>query len=402
MALIITYDKLKQVLTEEQGFNYIKQLAQTFKFPATSFLSGSIGYTLLKIQGAILAIISDSVSEISKQIYLDESSGSYLTLLADNFFDITRYGETQSVINVNIKTEGATPHPYDAESVKISISGIEYYNSEAFSVEADGYVVVEFTSTEYGADTRVATNVMPIFTQNVIGNATFSLIDNENGYFIIISNGQNEETDDDLKIRCRSKWGTLSTLGPEDAYRYWIMSAINPNTQGRVDITRIKIDRSGAQLVGNLVIYCANDTGPASAEDIAAAAAVVDQNRAICSRVFVDPAIASTFIYNLTVTVNSTAEPSNELLTQSIAAAIRSYFSSLDVGGAILNENYKGYVIYSKIVDLIMNIQGVENVTLGDLYVDDVLQTTQDIQIDIYTVAVLDANETDYIIIERV
>jgi hypothetical protein len=391
MALIITYEKLKQILTESEGFDYVLQLAKMFKLPTTSFLSGSIGYTILKVQGAILAIISDSVSEISKQIYLDTATGEYLTLLASNFFDYTRYPETQTIILPRIATVGATPASYDAESVKIQISGIEFYNTNNFTILADGYLDVSFSSTEYGADTRVATNVLPVFTQNIIANATFSLISNDDGYFSVIENGQDVETDIDLRERCRSKWALLSTLGPEDAYKNWILNTINTNTGAPVDITRIKIDKSTAQSIGNLVIYCASDTGAASAEDLGFVDAVVQKNRCINATVFVDPAIESTFLYSLTVTVNSSAEPDLDLLTASVMKCISDYFTSIDIGGVILVAEDNGYVIYQKIADTIMELPGVENVVCTSLEVDNVLQTNNDVQISINTVPVINA-----------
>lgn len=405
MALIITYEKLKQKITESEGFDYVLNLAKEFKFPTTSFLSGSVGYTVLKIQGAILALISDSISEISKQIYVDESSGAYLTLLADNFFDTTRFGETQTVIEPVIVTAGATPGPKGAETVKIMVGDVEFYNTDAFTIEANNPtgLQVQFTSTDFGADTRVATNIVPVFSQNVIGNATFKLISNDDGYFRTITNGQDEETDTDLKTRCKNKWGLLTTLGPEAAYAYWVMSATRASDGQKVDITRIKIDRSEAQTIGHLVIYCASSTGTASVEDLADADLIVQQKRSINASVHLDQVVESVFLYKLDVTVNSAAEKEDIRLRANILQCIKNYLSTIDIGGVIIDAGEQGYVIFAQIVEDIMTLPGVMNVTINELLVDNVLQTEQDIQIAINKIPTIsDVDTTNYMRIIRI
>lgn len=402
MSLIITYDKMKQVLTESEGYDYVLQLAKTFKYPLTSFLSGSIGYTLLKTMGAVVAIMSDSVAALSKQIYVKESSGEYLTLLADNHFDLTRDIATQTIIKPRIVTVGAIPQSYDAESVKIKIGEVEFYNTELFSVVANGTVDVSFTSTDFGEDTRVATNIIPIFSQNIIGNANFQLISNQDGYFTVVSNGQNEETDADLKERCITRFPTLASQGPELAYRNWILSALDQDGIP-VDITRIKIDRSAAQSIGSLIIYLASDTGAASTDDIAAANLIVQKYRSINATVYLDPAHETAFVYNLNVKVNGDAAQDDALLRAAILECIKSYTGSLEIGGTVEVAGEPGYVYWSEIVDKIMDITGMVNVTFNSVTVDGVSSTVMDQELDLYEVVTIsDVEQTLAISITRV
>lgn len=406
MALIVNYSKLVETITEEAGYQYVLQLAKTFKYPATSFLPGSIGYTILKTMGAVLSIFSDSTKSITEQLYVDTSSSEFLTLLAKGHFDITRFPETQTVIEPRLTVSTAVPASYDAETITIKVGDVEFFNTEDFSITYEdintiGYKDISFTSTEYGADTRVSTGIIPIFQTNPIANATFQVISNEDGYFGIISEGQDEESDADLAERCSTKFATLSLLGPETAIKSWVLNATDADGNA-LDVTRVKIDRSEAQSIGNVIIYLANADGYCSDETITYANANVQKYRSICSTVYVEKAHEIDFTYNLIVTVDSTAEQTDSILKQSIRDAIYAYTSIVPIGGTITTGTY-GYVFLSEVIDRIMDITGVVNVSCTSMVIDAVTRTSNfDVQMQVYDVPKLNANQTDGITLVRI
>lgn len=395
----ITVDKLLQSITESEAFSYTVDLAKQFGFSSTAFISGSIGYTLLKVQAAWMALTSDSLKQVAENTFIDTSSGDYLTIKAKSDFDLDRFEATQSEIKTKIYVTDATPETYEIGEIKIKINGKEFYLSEQLNIELDGYYDVYWLSTLYGSVSRPGTSYVPAFTENPIPNCTFSNISQSDGYYTYTAEGQDEETDASLISRCKTKWGSLSGNGPEDLYLYW---AKNSTINGElIGVNRIKIEKSLAQAVGIVIMYCALPTEAPSAEILNAIDANIQKYRAICSTVTVQAATEKEIAYTLTVKVNGKAAGGDGLYS-AINSIISDYYSTVDIGGTIIDSTSNGYVVYQNIASAIMSLPGVLNVDFISARVNGSTVSTDDIPLDTNEFPVLASDQKNLITINRI
>lgn len=370
----IDFQKL-QALTEDETFDYILSTAKSFGFPATSFQSGSIGYSLLKTTSHIVSVISQSVENLAQSMYLSTAVASGLDILGENHYGIARFQATQSIIKPCIINNGALAISKAINEVLIKVfygtdsSGndiyVTYKNSSAFTINAGSSVYVEFVSDNFGATSRTSQQNKPIYITE-IPLTDFLSISQEEGYFYQVQNGQDKEVDKDYRERCKGKWASITANGPEDAYYYWIKSSINASGNP-VNITRIYFDKSIAQFSGVIVIYCASDEGTASAEDLLAADANVQKYRPINAQVYVDPAVEKLLNYTLVITANSPKTDTE--LKQDICDAIIAYLATVNIGGTKMYDT-QGYILSSEIIDAIMNIKGIVDAKITAKYVN--------------------------------
>lgn len=341
-----SYSNLVKGISFDDAKKYLLDLAKSWNIPTTAFQSGDVMYTNLNVVAEILSIFADSVSELSKQIYLTLSSGSYLDLIAENHFNITRHEATPSIVDALLVFSGATPQIKNVGDIIITIDGIEYRNNESFNIIANGSAVVEFKSYESGSATRVSTSVKPVFITNLLG-VDFSTFET-NIYTTNVSYGQDIESDSNLILRCQSKWGELSFNAPVDAYKYYILNSYYTiDGINNSEITRIQIDQSKAQASGRISISCATDVGACligstsnpqpSDNALAAANIVVQEKRAIGSWVnlkgtpYKDIATKIVCVYDTSLNKESV-----EVRKTNLVNYISEYVGNLPVGDSVI------------------------------------------------------------------
>lgn len=372
----ITVSKLLESISESEAFSYCVTLAKQFGYSPTAFISGSIGYTLLKVQAACFALISDSLKQVSENTFIDTATADYLTIKAKSDFDIDRSEATQTQIQTKIQVTNATPETYEIGEVKIKINRKEFYLSEQLTISTDGIYDGYFLSTIYGSASRPGTSYVPSFTENPIPNATFVNSSISDGYYIYNAEGQDEETDASLIDRCKSKWGSLSGNGPEDLYLYWAKNTTIGNEL--TGVTRIKVEKSLAQSVGIVTMFCALADSAPSQAILNAISENIQKYRAICSTVSVEAATEKEIAYVLNVKVNGKAADDG-VLEDTISTIISDYFSTVQIGGTIIDSTEVGYVVYQNIASKIMELTGVLNVDFIEARVNGSTVTTDDI-----------------------
>jgi uncharacterized phage protein gp47/JayE len=145
--------------------------------------------------------------------------------------------------------------------------------------------------------------------------------------------GTDEESDEALRTRCRSKWATLSTGSPKDAYIFWALA--------QTGVTRASVDDANPLGPGTARVYID------AASAVAATQSYIDARRPIGAAVTVAAATTTTITLSGTVYVE----------IEQLAAAQAQIAANL---AALSLETPIGGVVYaSEVISRVMAADGV-------------------------------------------
>lgn len=197
--------------------------------------------------------------------FLDLATGGWLTLLAKNVYFVDRIPASYAAgvyAGANATTSPIGPfNPGDLVFVNLD-TGKTYRNIETVTFAKSATTNVNIAAEDLGtAGNGVATRV--VLQTTVLGisgsnPATFS--------------GRDEETDPELRARCRLKPASLSACGPAAAYEY---VCLTPDFHG-VAVNRVKISNGSPN--GTVDILIAGPSGAVAPDDVTAVDAAVAKN----------------------------------------------------------------------------------------------------------------------------
>lgn len=162
----------------------------------------------------------------------------------------------------------------------------------------------------------------------------------------ITSQGANEETDDALRGRCRARWTTLSLIGTQDLYQLLVKATPGSGSQ----VTQI-ITQPDININNKLNIILAGPGGVLPAGVISDVQVFLNKRVPGTVRVFV----ASPGTLNVTLAAQLTCDASLLAAVQAAAqTAMTNYILSVPINGVVK---------VAKIIDLLMSVAGVTDVS---------------------------------------
>ena len=221
----------------EPAVNKVDLLLQlaALGFPALSWETGSVPSGLVEIQANSLTKFQENQAQIAESGLNETAFGEGLTIHAAQVYDNTRQPGLFTIGYVTLTDSGnAGPFTFSATGTSFSRGpGGLLFNglvdaetgSTTVTIPQGGSRNVVVQATSVGAAYNVAPGSINFFARGVLPGVTTT---NPTDWLTKYASGQagtNEETDDQLRDRDRSKWGTLGTGSPERAYRYWAATA---------------------------------------------------------------------------------------------------------------------------------------------------------------------------------
>ena len=295
--------ELLRIPTVEEAESTLLGLLDTLGFPTTSWQAKSWPRTTVKTVATLYVDVKTSVQAIGSGGILDYSTAKWLTLKADGDYDNERYPA--------VSTEGLA-----TLTAQVGSGGDTYSVGQLWAQDASGKLFNNTTGGTLSAATTVPTTLEVAWKAEQPGaaynipNGTLTLlavdlpgisIDNpaqpSTGTWITTS-GADEETDESLRERCRTKWATLGPGGSAQAYANWART-------GAPTVTRVRVDDLAPFGAGTVAVYLANASGAASAQEVIDANVYVQARRALTANVSVLPATARAVGVIATVYVKS-------------------------------------------------------------------------------------------------
>lgn len=297
-------------------------LLATSKWPLTAWQSGSLARTLVSVIARPIADLGESITAIARGGYLDTSDGEWLTLLADSRYDVQRWPAQTCVTTVTLTdTAGTGPHTFNAGTLGVGNASSYYFITTAnVTVPDGGQADVAVIAVESGsAYNAVASSISTVKFGGVAG-LTVATAATPTNYVP----GRDQESDDDLRLRCRKRWSTLATMGTSAALEYYATSIGPSITRAWPTVTN-----------GAITLHCAgppNSSGPSSTDLTNVATVLQGEKRPICASITVRAAT----LYPLNIVVTCYVKTAY-LATAQIKAveAYQNYIASIPVGGTV-------------------------------------------------------------------
>lgn len=286
----------------------------------------SVLRALITAVAITLAGASHLVAAVAKAGFLDLATGAWLTLTAYYVFGVARITATFASGDVTLTNSGGGTFNVGVDDliVKCSSTGKTYRNTEAFSLAAGQTVDVAVQAIEAGSESSAAAGEIDDFVTPLIGVTV------TNDLALV---GLDEETDAQLRIRCREKPASLSPNGPADAYAYFARTALLADGSP-AGVNRVRTSASGN---GVVTVYVTTATGGASAEVLAAVDSAIQQNVVPLG---VNATVAAATIVPTAVTYSlwcySNIAKSNAQIATDVESALENFFAAQPIGGNII------------------------------------------------------------------
>ena len=333
---------LQELLKDKSKEDFFDELVQACideKLSTTAWQPGEPMRAVMVVVARVLAWLWSLVAlPALRAAFLDYAEGAWLTLYAWTFYNVKRKGAEFASRTLTVENRGAYAGPIAAGSVRIknSVTGKTFTNTTGTSFLAawsgsGAYPTVDLAFTADEAGTASDTPSGYIETQPITAPLGVYVLTNAAAML-----GSDEETDPDLRVRCRASSGPLSPAGPVDAYRFVALSTTLPDGTP-VSVNRVRVVDVGAC---TLQVFLAGRSGPTPGDMVTAGSPVFEVYQRLLKTVlptgmklYVYPATAAsaTLAINVVVGIDSgtTAEEAQTAAYDAVAA----FLSEVPIGG---------------------------------------------------------------------
>ncbi len=319
----MTIEDLTTPMTREEVQASIYKVLASLGVNTTAWLSGSVVRTMVVGCSLVMSAFTYLAADIGKSGFLALSSGPWLTLVAQYVYGLERIEASYASGVVTLTNAGGGVYTVDEGDLILasSSSGHTYRNIAAFSLPPVSSADVSIVATDPGAASTAPAGDITVFVTPLLGVIAV----NENAV-----TGENDESDEALRLRCAQQLGAISPMGPWDAYGSALRNAKRPDGTS-LGITRIRLIADG---FGRVFVYCATAGGEVPPADLPYADEAVQQWAApqaitaiVLSATGVDLDVsAEVFMYN-------TSGLSPAEIEAKLDAAVIAYANTQPVGG---------------------------------------------------------------------
>jgi uncharacterized phage protein gp47/JayE len=247
-----TLQELTTPITRQEFESSILKVMAAVGNQTTGWQTGSVMRALIVAVSVVLAGLSKIITLVVSSGFLELATGHWLTLLAKSVYGVIRKTATYAAGNVVVNNYGAGVFNESIGDLRvIGENGQEYVSTEPFSCLAGQLgVVVHVVATDIGtkggyAPAGTITRFSGTYNGLTVTNPT-------------ALKASDNETDDDLRSRCKVAAASKSPNGPRDAYEFAAKSAMRADGTG-IDVNRVRVVRGPGD--GSCMVYVATPSG---------------------------------------------------------------------------------------------------------------------------------------------
>jgi phage-related baseplate assembly protein len=340
MALFTLTDLTKPA-TREDVQTAIYQVLGVLGVNTTSWGTGAVVRTMIVATSAVLAALSTLQANIAASGFMELAEGAWLTLTAHYVYDVDRLEATYATGLLTLTNPGGGVFDVLPGDLIVSnpdpSSGKSYRNTAHFILNAASSLTIGIEAVEVGAASNAAPGAVTGMT-TVLLNVTCANADP------IV--GSDEESDEALRERCREKLGSLSPMGPWDAYAYSARISTRP-TGENIGITRTRVLKDG---YGHVTLIVANASGAVDASDVD----IINENiqreatpLAVSSST--ESAVEVPFTVSYEAWVYNTSGNNDAQIIDLIRAKVIAFFAAQPIGGNLLTPTPPGFIFQEAI-----------------------------------------------------
>lgn len=328
--MTVTFEELMQPITAEEFLESEISVAADIGLPTTAWQELSVVREMLYVDAHSCAQVSSSTNPTVRGGLLDWAEGPWLTLLADQVYDVQRIVSDFASGTMTLGDTTGAPYSFDPGDIRVLNEDTDttHTNTTGGTIPANGTVSVTMLADSPGTES------------NVTSASTLSLITSLPGRTVAYLTdliGQDEELDPALRQRCRDSLGRASPNGPAAAYDYFAKSAV------RSDGTTIGVTRTRrVESNGTVTLYVADADGVVISTDVDFILAAINLN---CVPTGFTALVYSATLLPVALAMTLTRDPnsteSDAAVEARITAAIIELFSIVPVGGKD-SDSFKG------------------------------------------------------------
>lgn len=285
---------------------------------------------------------------VVSMLFVDETSGGYLDLVGQTYFNITRRPGTKARCGITLTGSAGAVIP--AGTLFLTATGLQFAMMEAVTIPEGGTANGVLEAAQEGADYNVGPGAIVSMFVNLPGLTSFS---NQQA-----SGGTDTESDAALlqRIQERRQKPINGTNGWQ--YRAWAMSVPGVGDAKVVELAE------GAGTVG--VTLVDSTMAPASPEIVEECKTLIDSQRPVGATVTVSAPtplevnVAAVVVISSATSAEAVETAFQERLAEYLAGLIREKYDVIYYAP----EDDKAYtVIYNRILALLLTVDGVINAT---------------------------------------
>jgi len=311
---MISMSDLLTPITKDEAKTAIYGVLATLGCSTTGWFVGGVVRAIVGTVAIVVAAFSTLVCLLAQYGTRANSKGDWLTLHAQDVYNVARIGATFATGVLTIVKTGGAVYPLTPGDFRIkNAAGKEFHNSGTLTLSGAATFSMDLIADEAGSGSN--TNAGVTWTAlTPLSGCVYS-----NAAPLI---GSDAETDEALRARCHQKLDSLSPLGAPGAYDYFARSC----GQG---VTRTLITASA----GEVTAVVGTASGPIGAPELAAVDLAIQANAVplgvTCT---VSSALANSIEVNANVYVNYTSKSDTELQT-AIFDALTVWMAKRPIGG---------------------------------------------------------------------
>lgn len=355
---IFTLADLTTPLTRDDAKTAIYNVLGVLGVDVTAWEAGAVTRTMVTAFAAVLASLSTLQADIAKSGFLDLAEGDWLRLVAQYVYGVEFIEATFATGTLTLTNAGGGLYIVAAGDLQVAhaTTGKTYRNTAGFTLNPLDTLDITIQADETGSASTAATNTITTFVTTLAADVTCT-----NPSALL---GTDDETDPNLRLRCREKLGALSPNGPWDAYAYVARNA-TLTTGESAGVTRTRVTKDG---FGNVTLYIASASGAVTGAPLTAVADAVETQAvplAVSATTLSATEVAVNVVYS--AWVYNTSGLTVQQVKDAIEAALAAFFAALPIGGALLTpSDTTGYVYRDQLLSVIDNaLPEVFHVTLA-------------------------------------
>lgn len=323
-------------------------LADINQATGLSALAGSYADATVGAVARQLSEFYQALPAVVSMLFVDETSGGYLDLVGETYFNLTRRAGTKARCTVTLT--GSVGAVVPAGTLFLTATGLQFALLEAVTIPEGGSAQGELEAAEEGAAYNIGPDAIVNTSSSLSGVSAYA-----NGQ---ASGGTDPESDAALLQRITERRQQPVNGANGWQYRAWALSVAGVGEAKVVEL---------AQGPGTVGVTLVDSTmAPAAPEMVAACQTLIDAQRPVGAAVTADAPEA------LEVTVAATVVLTGAASAETVKAAFQARLA--DYLADVIREKYgKIYyapeedgaysVIYNRVLALLLTIDGVVDAT---------------------------------------
>jgi len=330
MAIQLSLSQLLQSVSLDSWKQRVVDIATGVGLQTQNWASGGYTRILVALFSQFYKTSSDVVPLIAAGGLLDWAEGAWLALLAKQVFNVDKIEATfaAAVEGITLTNTGGGFFTFDARDIvfKRTSTGKTYHNTSAGTLSAGATLELDIEADEAGSDSNAPVATITELVTTLLGvtcTNTVALV------------GLNEESDPELRQRCRDSNAARSIGGVKKAYEFFAKSARRADGTP-VGVTRVLVPPADG--TGTGTIYIAGAGGAIPGPDVTVVQGVFDADVTHYGfTATAASAVDKSIDAPCTIWIPSSLGLSTEQAQQKVLDALEAYVQAAPIGGFIIS-----------------------------------------------------------------